>query len=138
MVHSARTKKIFFEKNNIYSTLWPHVKVSWWWRYRQILPPITRRVVLVRRRLHFPQKSEDTILMSGDSPFELAMEVLKNAADYVVDMSNPVSIESMPSTLGMQCSQCGRYGANIKQTFADKFGANRVTRNVCQTCFGNR
>lgn len=88
------------------------------------------------RRTPTPE-TEDRILMSGDSPFELAMVVLKNAADYVVDMTNPVSIESIQNPRG-QCAQCGNYGATMRQTFANKFGTDKTTRDICNSCFGNR
>lgn len=82
-------------------------------------------------------ETKDRIQMSGDDPFELAMSVLKNAADYDVDMSNPISVESLQNDRA-QCSKCGNYGANMRQTFADKFGMSKTTRDVCENCFGSR
>jgi len=62
------------------------------------------------------------------------MRVLKNAADYDVDMSDPVSIESWnePKT---PCYKCGQYGANMRMTYNNKFGTDEQVRHVCKTCY---
>ena len=88
------------------------------------------------RRTPAPE-TEDTILMSVDRPFELAMAVIKNAADYSVDMTNPVSVESLQNDRA-QCQSCGNYGATMRQTFANKFGMEKTTRDICENCFGSR
>ena len=89
------------------------------------------------REFGMTSEAELKLLMNKDNPFEWAMAVIKNASDYVVDMQNPVSIESIQGA-NMRCSQCGGFGASMRQTYANKFGTGQTVRDICGNCFNNR
>jgi hypothetical protein len=68
------------------------------------------------------------------NPFKQAWLLLKNAADYDVDMNDPVGIESWNEPMTM-CSKCGQYGANLRMTYNNKFGSDEREKYYCQTCY---